>query len=69
MRPSYSAMLFVVLNSSLVAYFVRRPDGAIKMAEALAPKCPHDPSIERPDLGLRLWVLMCQRCLVYHKVC
>jgi hypothetical protein len=45
MRPSYSVMLFVDLNSSLVAYFVRRPDGAMKMAEALAPKCPHAPSV------------------------
>ena len=40
MRPSYSAMLFVVLNSSLAAYFVQRPHGATKTVEALAPKCP-----------------------------
>ena len=39
-RPSYSAILFVALNSSLAAYFVRRPDGAINTAEASAPRCP-----------------------------
>ena len=40
MRPSYSAILFVALNSSPAAYFVRRPDGAINMVEAPAPRCP-----------------------------
>ena len=45
MRPSYSAILFVALNSYLVAYFVRRPDGAIKMMKALVPRCPQAPSV------------------------
>ena len=40
MRPSYYAILLVTLNSSLVAYFMRRSDGAIKMVEAPAPRCP-----------------------------
>ena len=44
-RPSYSAILFVALNSNLAAYFVRRPDGAINMVEALAPRCPQAPSV------------------------
>jgi hypothetical protein len=38
MRPSYSAVLFVTLNSSLVVYFVWRPDGATKTVEAPVPK-------------------------------
>jgi hypothetical protein len=33
------------LNSSLAAYFMRRPNGAIKMAEAPASKCPHAESM------------------------
>jgi hypothetical protein len=37
-RPSYSAILFVALNSSLAAYFIWSPEGATKMAEALAPE-------------------------------
>ena len=45
MRPSYSAIIFVALNSNLAAYFVRRPDGAIKTAKAPAPKCPQAPSV------------------------
>ena len=45
MRPSYSAILFVALNSNLAAYFVWRLDGAIKMAEAPAPRCPQAPSV------------------------
>ena len=44
-RPSYSAMLLVALNSILAAYFVRRPDGVIKTEEALAPRCPQAPSM------------------------
>jgi hypothetical protein len=44
-RPSYSAMLFVALNSSLAAYFVQSPDGATSTAEALAPDWPHAPSV------------------------
>ena len=44
-RPSYSTILFIALNSNLAAYFVRRPDGVIKMAEALAPRCPQAPSV------------------------
>jgi len=39
MSPSYSAMLFVALNSSLAAYFSLRPDGAIRTAAAPAPDC------------------------------
>jgi hypothetical protein len=42
MRPSYSAMLFVDLNSSLAACFDQRPDGATMMAEALKLAC-NDP--------------------------
>ena len=45
MRPSYSAMLFVTLNYNLVVYFMQRPNGAIKMVEALAPRCPQAPSV------------------------
>ena len=44
-KPSYSAMLFVALNSNLAAYFMRRPKGDIKTAKALAPKCPQGPSV------------------------
>ena len=44
-RPSYSAILFVDLNSNLVAYFVRRPDGAIRTTEAPMPRCPQAPSV------------------------
>jgi hypothetical protein len=40
MRPLYSAMIFVALNSSLATYFVWRPDGAIKMVEAQLPDAP-----------------------------
>ena len=39
-RPSYSAIIFVALNSNLAAYFVRRPDGATNRVEAPAPRCP-----------------------------
>ena len=39
-RPSYSAILFVALNSNLAAYFVQRPDGVTKMVEAPGPRCP-----------------------------
>ena len=45
MRPSYSAILFVALNSSLAAYFMWRPDGAIKTAKAPAPRCPQASSV------------------------
>ena len=45
MRHSYFAILFVALNSILAAYFVRRPNGAIKMMEAPAPRCPQAPSV------------------------
>ena len=38
MRPSYFVVLFVALNSNLVAYFVRRSDGAIRMVEAPTPR-------------------------------
>ena len=44
-RPSYSAILFVALNSNLAAYFVRRPDGVIKMAKSPAPRCPQAASV------------------------
>ena len=44
-RPSYSAILFVALNSSLAAYFVWRPDGDIKTAKAPSPRCPQAPSM------------------------
>ena len=44
-KPSYSAMLFVALNSNLAAYFVRRPEGDIKTMEAPVPKCPQAPSV------------------------
>ena len=44
MRPSYSAILFVALNSNLDAYFVQRLDGAIKAVEAPAPRCLQAPS-------------------------
>ena len=40
MRPSYFAILYVALNSNLATYFVRRPDGVIKMVEAPVPRCP-----------------------------
>jgi hypothetical protein len=33
------------LNSSLATYFMRRPDGAIKMVEAPASKGPHAESV------------------------
>ena len=45
MRPSYSVVLFVALNSNLAAYFVRTPDGAIRTTEALAPRCPQASSV------------------------
>ena len=45
MRPSYSAILFVALNSNLSTYFIRRPDGAIKTAEAPVPRCLQAPSV------------------------
>ena len=38
LRPSYSIVLFVALNSNLAAYFVRRSDGAIRMVEAPTPR-------------------------------
>ena len=44
-RPSYSAILFVALNSNVAAYFVGRPNGAIKMVEAPAPRFPQAPSV------------------------
>ena len=44
-KPSYSAMLFVALNSNLAAYFVQRPEGDIKTMEASVPKCPQAPSV------------------------
>ena len=39
-RPSYSTILFVALNSNLATYFVQRLDGVIKMVEAPVPRCP-----------------------------
>ena len=45
MRPLYSAILYVTLNFNLAAYLVWRPDGAIKMAEAPAPRCPQASSV------------------------
>ena len=44
-RPLYSAILFVALNSNLAAYFVQRPDGVIKTVEAPTPRCPQAPSV------------------------
>ena len=44
-RPLYSVILFVASNSNLAAYFVRRPDGAIRTAEALVPICPQALSV------------------------
>ena len=44
-RPSYSAILFVALNSNLTMYFMRRLDGAIRTEEAPAPRCPQAPSV------------------------
>jgi hypothetical protein len=40
MSPSYSAILLVAWNSSLAAYFERRPEGAWITAEAPAPRLP-----------------------------
>ena len=40
MNSSYSAILFVALKSSLVAYFDLRPDGAIRTADAPTPAYP-----------------------------
>ena len=45
MRPSYSAILLVAYNFNLAAYFVRKLDGAIKIAEAPMPRCPQAPSV------------------------
>ena len=36
-RPSYSAMLLVDLNSSLAVYFSRTPEGASRTVEAPTP--------------------------------
>jgi hypothetical protein len=45
-RPSYSAMLFVALNSSLATYLVRRPNGASNTAEAPTPEWPQAPFVK-----------------------
>jgi hypothetical protein len=45
-RPSYPAILFVALNSSLVVCLVQKLDGAINTAEALAPEWPYAPSVK-----------------------
>ena len=44
-KPSYSAMLFVDLNSSRAAYFSLTPEGATRMAEPPAPAWPQAPSV------------------------
>ena len=69
MRPSYSAILFVALNSNLAAYFHAEAKWCYQNGGGpSAQMSPSPVCVECLDLGLRLRGLMCQRCPICHKI-